>query len=190
MSLSPPIIRSERGESEALLEAARFMLVAARTAPKTSGKDDILALILYGKEKDAVAENMIEIAVERGIQGFKRDAENVRDSHALILVGVRGDRSIGLDCGGCGYRDCKEFGSSEKKRGNDFKGPMCIFKALDLGISLGSAVKTAAMFDVDNRIMYRAGTAAMKMRLLPEATIVMGIPISAKGKNIYFDRKK
>lgn len=190
MSLSPPVIESQRGESQGLLEAARLMLLAARTAPKTAGKDDVVALILYGKEKDAVAEKMEEIAVERKSEGFNRDAKNVKDSHAVILVGVRGDRSVGLDCGGCGYGYCKEFEGSEKKRGNDFKGPTCVFKALDLGISLGSAVKTAAALDVDNRIMYRVGTAAMKMGFLSKATIVMGIPVSAKGKNIYFDRKK
>jgi uncharacterized ferredoxin-like protein len=38
--------------------------------------------------------------------------------------------------------------------------------------------------------MYRVGTAALKLKLLPEATVIMGIPMSAKGKNIYFDRPK
>lgn len=184
------MIESETAESQALLEAAKLMLVAARTAPKTAGRDDIITLILYGKEKDAIAEKMEDIAIERKIEGFKRDARNVRDSHAVVLVGVRGDRSIGLDCGGCGCLGCGEFDKSEKKRGNDFTGPTCVFKALDLGISLGSAAKTAGMLNVDNRMMYRVGTAAMKMGVLPEATIIIGIPVSAKGKNIYFDRAK
>jgi uncharacterized ferredoxin-like protein len=30
----------------------------------------------------------------------------------------------------------------------------------------------------------------VKLKLLPEATIVMGIPVSARGKSIYFDRVK
>lgn len=66
-------------------------------------------------------------------------------------------------------------------------GPSCVFKILDLGIALGSAVKTASLLDVDNRIMYRVGAAAVRLKLLPEAT-VMGIPVSVRGKNIYFDR--
>lgn len=85
MSLSPPVIESQRGESQGLLEAARLMLLAARTAPKTAGKDDVVALILYGKEKDAVAEKMEEIAVERKSEGFKRDAKNVRIRMQLFL---------------------------------------------------------------------------------------------------------
>lgn len=188
--MNPPVIESETAESQALLEAAKLMLVAARTAPKTAGKDDVLTLIVYGKEKNAIAEKMEDIAIERKIEEFKRDARNVRDSHAVVLVGVRGDRSVGLDCGGCGCLGCGEFDKSEKKRGSDFTGPTCVFKALDLGISLGSAAKTAGLLSVDNRMMYRVGTAAMKMGVLSEATIIIGIPVSARGKNIYFDRAK
>jgi uncharacterized ferredoxin-like protein len=105
------------------------------------------------------------------------------------LIGVRGDKSFGLNCGACGYKNCKKFEKAKKKLGQDFVGPTCIFKALDLGIALGSAAKTASILNVDNRIMYRVGTAALKLKLLPEATVIMGIPMSAKGKSIYFDRK-
>jgi len=36
--------------------------------------------------------------------------------------------------------------------------------------------------------MYRVGAAAKRLNLLPEASVIMGIPLSAKGKNIFFDR--
>jgi len=188
--LSPPIIESKNGERDAILEAAKLMLIAARTAPKSGGIDDVLTIIVYGKKKDAIAKKMEEIAKERKIESFKRDAKNVRDSGAVILIGIRGSKSFGFQCGACGYKSCKEFEEAEKNLGQDFFGPTCIFKALDLGIALGSATKTASILDVDNRIMYRVGTAALKLKLLPEATVIMGIPISASGKNIYFDRPK
>jgi uncharacterized ferredoxin-like protein len=184
-----PKIESEKAEREAILEAAKLMLAAARTAPKTAGIDDILTLIVYGEEKDAIAEKMNEIAEQRNIDGFKRDAKNVKDSEAIVLIGVRGSKSIGINCGACGYKNCKEFEEAEKGVGQDFTGPTCVFKALDLGIALGSAVKMAGLLNVDNRIMYRIGTAALKLNLMPQATVAMGIPLSAKGKNIYFDRK-
>jgi uncharacterized ferredoxin-like protein len=57
-----------------------------------------------------------------------------------------------------------------------------------MGIALGSAVKTAGILNVDNRIMYRAGVVAREMDLI-DADFVMGIPLSATGKSIYFDRK-
>jgi uncharacterized ferredoxin-like protein len=37
--------------------------------------------------------------------------------------------------------------------------------------------------------MYRAGTAAKRLGYLSASNVVMGIPISASGKSIYFDRK-
>jgi len=188
MKLSPPVIEGKDGEGEAVLEVAKLMLAAARTAPKTAGVDDILTLIVYGEEKDAIADKMEEMGEERKIEGFRRDAKNVRDSHAVVLIAVRGDKSIGLDCGGCGYEGCREFERAGKKEGKDFVGPTCIFKALDLGIALGSAAKTASRLDIDNRIMYRIGTAASRLKQLSQATIIMGIPVSVKGKNIYFDR--
>jgi uncharacterized ferredoxin-like protein len=186
--MSPPIIESKNGEKEAILEAAKLMLTAARTAPKALGIDDILTSIVYGEEKEAIAEKMEKIAEERKIEGFKRDARNVKDSEIVVLIGVRGTKSAGLNCGACGYKSCKEFEDEEKKLGEDFTGPTCLFKSLDLGIALGSAVKIASLLNIDNRIMYRIGTAAKKLNMLPEATIIMGIPLSAKGKNIYFDR--
>jgi len=186
--LTPPIIDSDDAEQEAILEAAKLMLVAARTAPKSGGIDDVLTAILLGKEKDAIADKMENIATERKAEAFNRDAKNVRDSFAIVLIGVRGTRSFGLNCGACGYETCKEFDEKEKRLGRDFIGPTCLLKALDMGIALGSAAKTAAELNVDNRIMLRIGTAAMKLNLMPEATVIMGIPLSARGKSIYFDR--
>lgn len=184
-----PVIKSEEGEREAVIEAARLMQVAARTAPKTRGIDDILTLIVYGSEKNVIAEKMREMAKERGASLFERDAISVENSEAVILIGVRGDRSPGLNCGACGCRDCKEFEEKQKKMGRDFIGPTCIFKALDLGIALSSAAKIASILNIDNRIMYHVGAAAMKLNLMPEATIILGIPLSSKGKNPYFDRR-
>jgi len=185
-----PTIECGKGEREAILDAAKLMLIAARTAPKTAGADDIVTSIVYGEDKNHIANEMDKIAQDRKSESFRRDARNVRDSEAVVLIGVRGTKNTGLNCAACGCKDCQEFNKADKKLGTDFVGPNCILKALDLGIALGSAAKTASTLNVDNRIMYRVGTAAMKLNLLPEATVIMGVPISAKGKSIYFDRSK
>jgi uncharacterized ferredoxin-like protein len=185
-----PSIEGKEAEREAVLEAAKLMAIASRTAPKTAGVDDIISLIVYGAEKNTIAQKMEEIAEERKVEGFRRDAKNVRDSEAVLLVGVRGNRSAGLNCGACGFEKCGDFETTEKKPGKDFCGPQCIFKCLDLGIALGSAVKTASLLNVDNRMMYRIGTAVMKLKVLPESAITIGIPLSASGKSIYFDRSR
>jgi uncharacterized ferredoxin-like protein len=185
-----PIINSKDAEKSGLLQVSKLMLLSARTAPKSGGADDILTAIVSGSEKESLAKEMDKIAKERNNSGFKRDADNVRNSEAVVLIGVRGTVKFGLDCGSCGYTNCKKFERAEKKLGRDFVGPNCVFKALDLGIALGSAAKTASLHNVDNRIMYRIGAAAKRMNILPEASVIMGIPVSAKGKSIYFDRPR
>lgn len=184
-----PIVTGGEREREGVLQSASLMLVSARTAPKSGGADDILTAIVYGHEKEALAAEMDKIAGERNIERFKRDAQNLRDSEVVVLIGARGTRKFGLNCGACGYASCEEFEKTAKKLGLDFEGPTCLFKAIDLGIALGSAVKTASILNVDNRIIYRIGTAAKRLDYMPEASIIMGIPLSAKGKSIYFDRR-
>jgi len=184
-----PILSSVEVEKRGLEEAAQLMLVSARTAPKSGGVDDVETLLVTGEEKDALAAEMDKVADERLIEGFKRDGRNTRESQAVVLVGVRGTRNFGLNCGACGYSTCQEFDQAEKKNGLDFVGPNCMLKLLDLGIALGSAAKTAMDLNVDNRIMYRIGVAAMRLGYLPRSSVVMGIPLSVKGKSIYFDRR-
>jgi uncharacterized ferredoxin-like protein len=183
-----PIIESGAVEIEGLLNVAKLMLISARTAPKSGGRDDVETLLVYGEDKDKIAQEMEKIGKERNIPGFLRDGKNVRDSAAIVLIGVEGTKSFGLDCGGCGQPSCDAFNKAKRSKGLDFVGPNCIFKSLDMGISLGSAAKTAMNHNVDNRIMYRIGTAAIRLRLTKKSSIVMGIPISSKGKAIYFDR--
>jgi uncharacterized ferredoxin-like protein len=150
------LITSEDSESEAILNVAKLMVVAARTAPKAQGEDKIKAAIVTGKEKGDLANMMEQL-------GKIRDSKNVRDSEAVVLLGV-------------------EFGNPTEDWIN-FKA-----KLIDLGIALGSAVKVASELNVDNRIMHSAGDVAMKMGLL-RADEIQGIPLSIKGKNIFFDRK-
>ena len=59
----------------------------------------------------------------------------------------------------------------------------------DLGITLGSAVKTAQIHNVDNRIMYSSGVAAIDLGLLgKDRTVAYAIRLSVTGKNIFFSR--
>jgi len=150
------IFNSKESEVEAVLNVAKLMIVAARTAPKAKGEDNIKAAIVIGDEMDELANTMEKI-------GRIRDSKNVRQSSVVVLLGV-------------------DFGKPIDEWIN-FQA-----KLIDLGIALGSAVKIASELNVDNRIMYSIGRAAMKMGLM-KADEVQGIPLSIKGKNIFFDRK-
>ena len=150
------IITSGSAEDEVVLNVAKLMVAAARTAPKARGEDSIKTAIVTDSDKDRLANVMEEI-------GKARDAQNVRDSGAVVLIGV----------------ECGEVSDSWWP----FKA-----KLIDLGIAVGSAVKVASELNIDNRVMHSIGLAAMKMGLL-RADEVLGIPLSIKGKNIFFDRK-
>ena len=170
---------------EALRQVAEFMAIAARTAPKSGGKDFVTVQVVEGEWLRKLGEAMIQYGEEKGIKGFIRDGKNVLDSSVVVLIGIKDAQVMGLNCGGCGLDTCEELEPKEKR---EFKGPQCMLRLLDLGIALGSAVKTASLFNVDNRIMYRIGVLARRIGLTQD-DVVMGIPLSAKGKNIYFDRK-
>jgi uncharacterized ferredoxin-like protein len=174
-------------ETKSVIDVARLMLLAARTAPKAAGKDDIETVILTGKEKDDVAKEMRGMAEAYG-ENYIRDAKNVEQSPALVLIGLKGFKSVGVNCGACGHETCADFSKAEHKEGAAYTGPICTIKALDLGIALGSAVKTAQIHNVDNRIFYRAGAAAHRMKIMTDCPIIFCIPLSATGKSVFFDR--
>ena len=171
---------------EGLKMIAELMAISARTAPKSAGKDFIEIKILEGEEVQKLAEGMVKFGQEKGKSKFDRDGKNVGESEVVVLIGLKDDRALGLNCGACGYATCKEL-EEAKERDVEFKGPHCAFRLLDMGIALGSAVKTAGLLNADNRIMYRVGTVARNMGLC-DWEYVMGIPLSATGKSVYFDR--
>jgi uncharacterized ferredoxin-like protein len=179
-------------EDDALMTVAGLMALAARTAPKGKGVDTISVHIATGDEKEGLAEMMRTCGDETTRRIFLRDAGNVHDSGVVVLIGCRGDAAVGVNCGGCGYPTCAEFLAAVQDRpdpATPYKGPNCAIRMADLGIAVGSAVKTAQVHNADNRVMFTAGVAAIKAGMLgDECTVAYGIPLSATGKNIFFDR--
>ncbi|HPE86613.1 MAG: DUF2148 domain-containing protein [Bacteroidales bacterium] len=175
-----------RKESElrqqSLMGVAGQMITAARTAPKAKGKDNLEIIVIDGQEKDALAEKMDALAKREAVVFFSRDADNLRNAGAIVLIGTR-IRSLGLAfCGLCGYKNCEEK--------NKHPNTPCIFNTSDLGIAVGSAAAVAADHRVDNRIMYTAGMAALELGFFSsDVAIALGIPLSISGKNPFFDRK-
>ena len=151
-------INSEDAERDAVLSVARLMVTAARTAPKAGGRDSIVTAILTGEDKEKLANELENMGKEKGPKFFIRDAQNLRDADAVVLIGVKID---------------------DESRQN--------MKFIDLGIAIGSAVKVASMLNIDNRIMASVGRVAEKMGIIEGR--IQGIPLSVKGKNIFFDRK-
>ena len=154
-----PLVREEDTVLEGLLEVARLLLLDAKTAPKSLGRDDVDMVLVWGAEKDKIAEEMERIAREKQDPYYLRDAESVRKAQAMILMGTKG-----------------------KVEGD-------VLKIVDLGIAVGSLVKLASTFGIDTRIMYRAGVAAKRIGILRESEIVLGVPLAVYSKSPFFDRQ-
>jgi len=145
---------------------ADLMVLAARTAPKAVGEDYIVIETLRQEQMQSLGEAMIAYGEREG-----------------QTIGIKEAPALGADCSACGEPNCLLTNTYD----GVFKGPQCAIRMLDLGIAIGSAVKVASMLNVDNRIMYRVGVVAREEGLI-DADVVMGIPLSATGKNIFFDR--
>jgi len=164
-----------------LRQIAELMCVAARTAPKARGQDNLVAAIVEDEQdKLKLATEMRRLAEEIPAQFFARDADNMLASPVVVLLGTRLNRLQIPGCNLCGYSGCE---ASEQA------GARCAFNVGDLGIATGSAVSVAASHRADCRVMYTIGMAAVALGLLGEdVKIAWGIPLSATGKNPYFDR--
>ena len=162
---------------------ADLMVLAARTAPKAVGEDYIVIETLRQEQMQSLGEAMIAYGEREGQTNFDRDGRNVIRSQGVVLIGIKEAPALGADCSACGEPNCLLTNTYD----GVFKGPQCAIRMLDLGIAIGSAVKAASMLNVDNRIMYRVGVVAREEGLI-DADVVMGIPLSATGKNIFFDR--
>ncbi|MFH1416621.1 MAG: DUF2148 domain-containing protein [Elusimicrobiota bacterium] len=165
---------------DSLKSIAGFMSLAARTAPKARGKDNLVMKIFEKEELDGLADIMISTGKETSRpQTFSRDAESVRKSGCLLVIATK-NSPLDLDCGFCGAATCEE---ARKKN------ITCAYNSGDLGIAVGSAVATAACFHADNRLMYTVGFTVIKHDLMGDGIVMaLGIPLSATGKNPFFDR--
>lgn len=168
-------------EREAIKDIAEFMAVAARTAPKTRGIDNIAVIALDDdKERTVLVKKMREISKAENRPSFERDANSCEYSPVILIIGVRSNPA-GLNCGFCGFRTCEELKKAKAE---------CAYNAIDLGIAVSSAVSTANIYHADNRLMYSIGRASLDLGFFEkDVKMALGIPLSVTGKSPFFDRK-
>lgn len=171
------ILNQRDDRHDSVIEAGRRMMTAARTAPKARGVDVLETALVDGEDLQALSEAMLRLFDATGRHVFKRDAENILQGDAVMLVGTR-PMPMDLNCGHCGFPTC-----AEKP-----KDVPCVFNSVDVGIALGSACATAADLRIDTRVMYSAGMGAQSLGMLGDCRQVIAIALSAKSKNPFFDR--
>ena len=174
------IYKRDNAAKDAAMHTARQMAAAAVTAPKGCGIDNIEAVIVDGEDKDILAKHMRDIAAETGADFFNRDAGNVDNSCCVVLIGANNAPIELEDCSLCGFENCGRTIEA---------GANCAFNIVDLGIAIGSAVSVAADSRIDNRVLFSAGKAALRMNLFSDnVSVVFGIPLSVTSKSVFFDR--
>lgn len=137
-------------------DIAKMLMTAARTAPKARGVDNMVLAVATDETIVDIANKMRQLAVEREMEFFSRDADNIMNSGAIVLFGMK-ISPLGLNCGACGFPIC----------GEKPKNVPCFFNANDLGIAIGSAVSLAADMRVDNRVMFSVGQAVLALDMMP-----------------------
>lgn len=173
------MIQNERDiRHELVIEAARKMMTAARTAPKGKGVDIIEIAMVTDDDIQRISDEMIRIYEETGFKFLLRDSDNIKSADAIVILGT-GQKRQGLNCAHCGFATCEEKPELVP----------CAINSVDLGIAIGSACATAADCRVDTRVMFSAGLAAQRLGMLGDSKCVMAIPVSASSKNPFFDRK-
>mgnify|MGYP000725918352 CR=1 FL=1 len=127
------ILNERDARHEHVLQVARQMMTAARTAPKGKGIDIIEVALITDEEIKQLSDTMIAMVEEHGMKFFLRDADNILSAECVVLIGTR-EQTQGLNCGHCGFTTCD--GRTE--------GVPCALNSIDVGIAIGSACATAA----------------------------------------------
>jgi uncharacterized ferredoxin-like protein len=176
------LFSEEKKRKETIFDVAKRMMIAARTAPKARGIDNLVLACIDAESISQVSKKMKEkVDNEDWPQFFRRDAESILSAPYLVLIGTRIKPVRLKKCGLCGYADC-----DEKDKYPDHP---CSFNTGDLGIAIGSAVSIAMDNRVDNRVLYSVGIVVREMGLFDEdIKIIYGIPLSVSAKNPFFDR--
>lgn len=165
---------------EQVISLAKTISLAAITAPKARGVDNLEIRIAHGKELEQLSEKLQELHKTTGQEFLLRDSNNVLQSQAVILIGSK-TKVLGLDCGYCGFPSCKD------KEENAPLAP-CFFNSNDLGIAIGSMCSKIADHRIDSRVMFSVGLAAKELSMLPECSTVLAIVLSVSSKSVFFDR--
>ncbi len=172
------ILNERQARQQLVEEAARQIMIAARTAPKGKGVDVIEVCMLTGEEICLLSDEMRRIGWQTNMKFYLRDADNILLAEAVILIGTR-DHCQGLNCLRCGFVHCSDRP----------QGVPCAINTIDVGIAVGSACAMAADLRLDTRVMHSGGMAAMHLGWpYPGAKNVLALPLSCKSKNPFFDR--
>ena len=127
------IINQREDRHAQVIDVARRMMTAIRTAPKAKGNDLIETILVEGDDLRRLSDAMLALYDETSRPVYQRDAANILQGDAVVLVGIR-QQPMGLNCGHCGYPGCTAKPEQSP----------CAFNSIDVGIAIGSACSPTA----------------------------------------------
>ena len=80
------LINERDTRNERLLQVAGEMMTAARTAPKGKGIDIIEVITITGETIVQLSKDMKEYSEKTGMKFITRDANNILQAEAVILI--------------------------------------------------------------------------------------------------------
>ena len=172
------ILDERKTRHDHLINAAKQIMTAARTAPKGKGMDILEIITVEGEDLKTLSDKTCDLGEQMNLKFMFRDAGNVLSAEAVVLIGTQSGLH-GLNCSHCGFSSCE----------NKPETVPCTLNSVDVGIALGSACATASDLRLDTRVMFSVGLAAQKLGWLKDCKTVFAILVSASSKNPFFDRK-
>jgi NADPH-dependent glutamate synthase beta subunit-like oxidoreductase/uncharacterized ferredoxin-like protein len=136
------------------------------------------------------------LPVEEALAGFDKIEHGLSEPEALLETTrcLKCDQ-VGFDCGACGFKTCREAVINCQNRLNEtggepwgwlMKGPSCVWRALELGISMDWAAAAAHRLNVESRVGMIPATAFMRMGYMESCTLVTVLPLGPCKERWYF----
>jgi NADPH-dependent glutamate synthase beta subunit-like oxidoreductase len=136
------------------------------------------------------------LSVEQALAGFEKVEKGLTEEQALLETTrcLKCDQ-VGFDCGGCGFNTCREAVVNCQNRINEtggepwgwlMKGPSCIWRAMELGISIDWAAAAAHTLNVESRVGMIPAMAFLRMGYMEGCTLVTVLPLGPCRERWYF----
>jgi formate dehydrogenase beta subunit len=136
------------------------------------------------------------LPLKKALAGFDKVERGLAEHQALVETTrcLKCDQ-VGFDCGACGFKTCREAIINCQNRLNEtggepwgwlMKGPSCIWRTMELGISIDWAAAAAHRLNVESRVGMIPATAFMRMGYMDGCTLVIVLPLGPCKERWYF----
>ena len=91
------------------------MGLSAPTAPKGKGQDLILIKVVVGEELQELSRELSRLGLARSTKFYLRDAKNLEQSDACVLMAARSGDNAGLNCRRYGFSRCQDMIAAQNR---------------------------------------------------------------------------